>query len=76
MSHSVQPSPAHGSKQFVVDTQDIVSGENLGYRPVLEVDHNALPNPYSREIGVSKITGKWEPKPENWETGDPIPVPV
>jgi hypothetical protein len=45
----VQLSPAHGSEQFVVDTQDIISGENLGYKLVLEVDHNTVPNPYSRD---------------------------
>jgi hypothetical protein len=38
-----------GSGQFLVDTQDIISGENIGYRQVLEVDHNAIPNPYSQE---------------------------
>jgi hypothetical protein len=27
----------------------MVSGENVGYRPVLEVEQNAVPNPYSRE---------------------------
>ena len=48
-SHSVQSSPAHGFGQFEMDTQDIVSGENLGYRPVLEAKHKAIPSPYSRE---------------------------
>jgi hypothetical protein len=42
-SHSVQPSPVHGFGQFLVHTQDIIGGENLGYRPMLEVDHNAVP---------------------------------
>jgi hypothetical protein len=32
-----------------VDTQDIVGGADLGYRPVIEDDHNVVPNPYSRE---------------------------
>jgi hypothetical protein len=32
-----------------VDTQDIVSGENVGYKLVLEVEQNAVPNPYSQE---------------------------
>jgi hypothetical protein len=48
-SHSVQQFPAHGSRHVEVDTQAIVTGDNVGYRPVLEVEQNAVPNPYSRE---------------------------
>ena len=47
--HSVQPSHAQKSRPFLVDTQDIVIGVDLGYRPVIEYDHNAVPNPYSRK---------------------------
>jgi hypothetical protein len=61
-SHSVQPSPVHGFGQFLVHTQDIIGGENLGYRPVLEVDHNAVPNPYSQE-GMAQHTSYMDDTP-------------
>ena len=48
-SHSMQPSRAHRSRPFLVDTQDIVISVDLGYKPVIEDGHNAVPNPYSRE---------------------------
>jgi hypothetical protein len=32
-----------------MDTQDIVSDENLGYRPILEVKNNTVPNPCNQE---------------------------
>ena len=48
-SHSVQPSLMHRSRQFLVDTQAIVTEQDIGYRPMFEDDHNAGHNPYSRE---------------------------
>ena len=48
-SHLVQPSLMHRSRQFLVDTQAIVTEQNIGYRPVFEDDHNAGHNPYSRK---------------------------
>ena len=48
-SHLVQPSPVPRSGQFLMDTQDIVTDQNIEYRPVFQVDHNAGHNPYSQE---------------------------
>ena len=42
-------SPALGSAQFLVDTHDIVTDQNIGYRPILEEEQGVVPNPYSRE---------------------------
>jgi hypothetical protein len=56
-----------GPGQFEVDTQDIVCGENVGYRPVLEVEHNAVPNPYSWE-GMAQQMGYMDDTPRYEDT--------
>ncbi|KAE8038682.1 hypothetical protein FH972_011163 [Carpinus fangiana] len=45
-----------------MDTQDIVTGADLGYRPLIEDDHNTIPNPYSRE-GMAQQMGHMDDIP-------------
>jgi hypothetical protein len=58
----VQSSRACRSGPFLMDTQDIITGADLGYRPVIEDDHNAVPNPYSRE-GMTQQMGHIDDTP-------------
>jgi hypothetical protein len=58
-SDSVQPSRRRVPAPFFVDTEDIVSGADLGYRPEIV---NDVPNPYSRE-GMAQQMGLMDDTP-------------